>query len=384
MNKIISILTVAGCMGVLTPDAWCQAGKFATQLIKKTPYSALDILGSRFAAGEAAARTQASLARTAQMAAMRHSPNLLRSDLVRKQSAFNTVIAHEINPTPIPNLRPRLVVPSLEQTQEAVQEYMDFFTDFKAMRHEVDPVLGNALLERTNLLETMHPSQLGYYTGLVRSVDFRLKKLQKTVFSTDPALAEVETYLNFAESKFNKFYTPDITPNGSVVRPFVQEEFWMEYDWHKPPRDEALTALPENVHMAVLNDTEDILDMYKLWEQQGRFPKGWKVSTYDDTMNLLNAVKSGQKFDLIISDINVPGGGGRYFVHSLREMGIQTPVIGCSGYTRDKIDSEELFLIGFDGYMYSDDMFEESSGFYKWKSYISNYYYYQRVGGWPR
>lgn len=378
MNKIISILTVACCMGMLTPDAWCQAGKIATQFIKKTPSSALDILGSRFAAGEAAARTQAYLARTAQMATMRLSP------VARKPSEFNTFIARPINPTPISKLRVGLVGPSWEQTQESVQEYMAFFTDFRAMRQEVDPVVGNALLDGTNLLETMHPSQLGYYINLIQSVKSRLSRLQKTSFSSDPALAEARAYLEFVESKFNKFYTPDITPNGSVVRPFVQEEFWMEYDWHKGTRDEALTALPENVHMAVLNDTEDILDMYKLWEQQGRFPKGWKVSTYDDTMNLLNAVKSGQKFDLIISDINVPGGGGRYFVHSLREIGIQTPVIGCSGYTLDKINSEELFSIGFDGYMYSDDMFEESSGFYKWKSYISNYYYYQRVGGWPR
>lgn len=379
MNKIISILTVAGCMVVLTSNSWCQAGKIATQLIKKMPSSsALDILGNRFTAGAAVAKTQAYIERTARMATMQHSPVALN------RSEFNTFIAHRITPTPISSLRVRLVAPSLEQTQKSVQEYMNFFTDFRAMRQEVDPVLGNALLERTDLLETMHPSQLGYYTGLIHSINLRSKKLQKTLFSTDPALAEAETYLNFAESKFNKFYTPDITPKGSVVRPFVEEEFWMEYDWHKPVRDEALTALPENVHMAVLNDTEDILDMYKLWEKQGRFPEGWKVSTYHDTMNLLNAVKSGQKFDLIISDINVPGGGGRYFVHCLREMGIETPVIGCSGYTRDKIDSKELHDIGFDGYMYSDDMFEEDAGFSTWKSHVGNYYYYKRIGDWPR
>lgn len=384
MNKIISVLTAVSCMGVLAPSAWCQAGKIGTQLMKKAPSSALDVLGSRFSAGANIAKTQAALERAANFARLR-SPHLLRSDILQKQGEFNTFVAHRIDPTPAADLRLRLVSPSLEQSKNAVQEYMDCFADFRAMRKEVDPVLGNALLERINLLEALHPSQLGYYAGIVQSMEFRVKKLQRTLFPNDPALAQVKTYLEFAASKFNKFYSPEIsTPKGYVGRPFVQEEFWMEYDWRNGERDAALTALPENVRLAVLNDSEDILDMYKLWERQGRFPAGWKVSGYEDALHLLNAVEAGQKFDLIVSDINVPGGGGRYFVHRLREMGIQTPVIGCSGYTRDKIDSKELHDIGFDGYMYSDDMFEETSGFYKWKSYVSNYYYYQRVGGWPR
>lgn len=384
MNKIISVLTVVSCMGVLVPSAWCQAGKIGTQLIKRTPSSALDVLGSRFSAGAAIAKTQASLERAAKLATLR-SPHLLRSDILKKQGEFNTFVAHRIDPTPAADLRLRLVSPSLEQSQEAFQAYEACFADFRAMRKEVDPVLGNALLEKIDLFESLHPSQLGYYAGLVQLMEFRVKKLQRTLFPNDPALAQVKAYLEFAASKFNKFYSPDISnPRGYVGRPFVQEEFWMEYDWRKGPRDKSLTALPENVRLAVLNDNEDILDMYRLWERQGRFPAGWQVSTYEDTLHLLDAVKSGRKFDLIVSDINVPGGGGRYFVHQLREMGIQTPVIGCSGYTRDKIDSKELHDIGFDGYMYSGDMFEEAAGFSTWKSYVGNYYYYKRIGDWPR
>ena len=47
-------------------------------------------------------------------------------------------------------------------------------------------------------------------------------------------------------------------------------------------------------------------------------------------------------------------------------------------------NSKELHDIGFDGYMYSGDMFEEAAGFSTWKSYVGNYYYYKRIGDWPR
>ena len=213
-----------------------------------------------------------------------------------------------------------------------------------------------------------------------------LDGLRFRVDADDPLLSFAREYLTYVrwtvypQAKDIYFITPLPVRTD---RPYVQEEFWMEYDWRKFPRDESLTQLPEDVHMVVLNDTHDILDMYKPWEREGRFPKGWKVSVYDDTKELLDAVKVGSKFDLVISDIQVPG-GGRYFVGQLRDMGFDTPVIGCSMYTRDKIDSQELHQIGFDGYMYGDDMFEESAGFYKWAGYIKNYYYYKRIGNWQR
>lgn len=383
MKKRIFALTVVGCLGIGTSNAWCQVGKMGVQLVKKTPTSALDVLGSRFSAGANIAKTQAALERAAKLAALR-SWNVPNKNFIRTRQNFNTFILNPITPTSSSDLRLRLVSPSMKQGQEAVQKYEEFFADFKKVRTEINSVLGNSLLDGTDLQKTLHPSQRGYYAGKLQALEFRLNKLQNFLFPNDPALVQARKYIEFAASKFNEFYSPSVTVNKYVARPFVQDEFWMEYDWRQGPRDESLTLLPENVHMAVLNDSYDILNMYRQWERTGRFPKGWKVSVYDDARKLLDAISAGENFDLIISDINVPGGGGRYFVGQLREMGSNAPVIGCSMYRRDKIDSKELHKIGFDGYMYGDDMFEESAGFWKWAGYVKNYYYYKRIGNWPR
>lgn len=377
MNYTVKFLVSLICAGVLAPSVFAQG----RQVVKGV--SALGRIDARVASGVRAVEV-ARAARVANAAALRTPirPTVIPAAVDRQE--FEKHILRPFTPTPLSELRPRLVSPTAAQMQEATGAYETFFADCSAFRKELDPVLGNALLAGENVQKTLHPSDISYYITRLGDLRLRANSLQNVLFPSDAALKGVREYIDFAMPKFDKFYTPEVSVRARPDRPYVQEEFWMEYDWRKGPRDESLTQLPEDVHMVVLNDTHDILNMYKQWEREGRFPKGWKVSVYEDTKELLDAVKAGIKFDLVISDIQVPGGGGRYFVGQLRDMGFDTPVIGCSMYTRDKIDSRELHQIGFDGYMYGDDMFEESAGFYKWAGYIKNYYYYKRIGNWHR
>lgn len=377
MNYTSKVLLGVVCAGVLAPCGWAQVPQ-VLKAARGVTSSALGRMDAQVVAGQkavAAARAAANTVRT--------PVRMPSAPFSRGRLQFENIIT-PIVPTLSSDLRPRLVAPTVAQTQEVVSEYETFFADLDKLRKETDPLVGNALREHINLSETLHPTEVGYFAAKLHMLELRAVQMQKTLFPTDKALKEALEYIQTVSMHINKFYTPEVVEATRAVRPYVQEEFWMEYDWRKGARDESLTQLPENVHMVVLNDTQDILYMYKQWEREGRFPKGWKVSTYEDTKHLLEALESGSKFDLIISDINVPGGGGRYFVSRLREKGIETPVIGCSMYTRDKIDSQELHEIGFDGYMYGDDMFEESAGFWTWSGYIKNYYYYKRIGNWPR
>ncbi len=385
MNQSIKVLLGIVCAGVMVPCAWGQAAKAGRQALKglssaSKPVSALGRLDARVSAAQRAV----SHVRPVKVDLPSVPVKAGVTSAARARVQFDAYAAKVITPTPSVNLRPRLVSPTVSQTQEAVQQYEQFFADFSEFHKYINPMIGNALLENVKLAETLHPTQIGRLAGELRGLEMRASKLQRLLFPNDPALKDALEYISFASQEVNKFYTPEVAETSHAVRPYVQDEFWMEFDWHKGKQDETLKQLPENVHMVVLNDTKDILNMYKQWEREGRFPQGWKISVYEDTKELLEAVEAGTKFDLVISDINVPGGGGRYFVNRLREMGVNTPVIGCSMYTRDKIDSQELHQIGFDGYMYGDDMFEESAGFYKWNGYIKNYYYYKRIGNWPR
>lgn len=376
MNKWIKLLGSCFLVAATASQAWSQVGK----IVRSVRGAAAGVPSVARVVERQAIQARSAVPAFRASAALPVKPLRWRQN----REMLDKYVMHTIVPTQSTSLQPRLTSPTISQSQEAVHEYEKFFSDLADVRKEVDPKLGYALLDNVNLLETLVPMEVNYFAERLHGLEFRAKQLQNTLFPSDPALKEAKEYLMFASQRLNKFYAPEVTSAYRSDRPFVQEEFWMEYDWRQGPRDEALTQLPENIHMAVLNDTEDILYMYQRWLREGRFPAGWKVSVYEDTVKLLEDVEAGAKFDLIISDIHVPGGGGRYFVNRLRRNDAETAVIGCSMYTRDKIDSAELFSIGFDGYMYGDDMFEESSGFFKWVSYIKNYYYYKRLGGWKR
>ena len=136
--------------------------------------------------------------------------------------------------------------------------------------------------------------------------------------------------------------------------------------------------------MAVLNDDLDILAMYDTWIKQGRLGKNWTLETYHNTEDLVAAVKSGKNFDLIITDLTVPGGGGYFLTDQVRQLNKRTPIIGCSMYTIDAINAEKMFEQGFDGYIYGGGLFEEVSGSVTWMGYIKYYYSLGKFFNWRR
>lgn len=386
MNKGLSVLAGVCCACAFVPCAEAQVVKAARAVQR---ISALDVLGRRFSAGESVVRQVRSAEKAARLAARPHLPQAA-PHLSRKQSAFNIHIASPVLPTKsaelLPVLRRRLLEAPPAVLTEAVEQYEKFFADFVQMRQEVDPILGGSLLDKTNLQKELYPYQLGYYAQLVEGMDLRLRKLRLVLFPEDLALQKAQAYIEFAARKFNRFYVPELVPQAAAVRPYVEGEFRMEYDFQdESPLAAEWRTLPENVRLAVLNDNPEILNRYKQWERDGYFPQGWSVFTYDDVQNLLADINGGQKFELIISDINVPGGGGYYFVNRLRQLDAVTPVIGCSMYpSRNHIKTDNLHAIGFDGYMCGEDMFDTADGFSSWVYYVKNYYYYKNKGNWPR
>lgn len=381
MNKFVSVLASVCCAGAFAPCAWSQ------NILKAGIKSVRPAVQSSSILGRLDARVSSgieALNRSRRAAVVTGKVPLRRQAAVHH--GFESVILRPVVPSSPAELRFRLVAPAQELEVEAIQTYNQFFADFSSFRKEADAVVGNALLEGTSVQQVLAPAQINYFTEQLLALEFRLGKLQRVWFPTDPSLKMVREYIEFTSFQFNKFYTPEMPDVPSyAARPFSEEEFWMEYDWlHKPPQEEELRTLPENVRLAVLNDNPNILHMYKRWEKEGYFPKGWTVSAYQDARDLLKAVNSGEKFGLIISDMVVPGGGGRYFVSQLRQRDELTPVIGCSMYERSDLKPEELHQLGFDGYMCGDYMFDSPDGFYSWSLYIKNYYYHKRVGKYRR
>ncbi len=97
--------------------------------------------------------------------------------------------------------------------------------------------------------------------------------------------------------------------------------------------------------IVVVEDEEDLLELleYNLDKE------GFEVIGFLNTKTVTQILEE-EEIDLLIMDRNLPGVEGSEFVASLREEGVQTPVIYLSAKNRDS-DIEEGFLSGGDDYL---------------------------------
>lgn len=154
-----------------------------------------------------------------------------------------------------------------------------------------------------------------------------------------------------------------------------QKRLWLE---------SARASLPAKLRVAVLNDDPDILFLYKKWLDQGVLGKTGQWSFYKELDDFAEKLAAGEKFDLIITDLNLPGGSARYFVSHMRVNGdLQTPVIASSSFPPQAVDGAELLGAGFDGY-FPASYLRLPDGEVTLLRALNNYYKYQGRHGWIR
>ncbi|QSZ42722.1 response regulator [Sulfurimonas aquatica] len=97
--------------------------------------------------------------------------------------------------------------------------------------------------------------------------------------------------------------------------------------------------------IVIVEDEEDLLDLleYNLSKE------GFDVVGFLNTKTVETLLEE-EEIDLIIMDRNLPGVEGSEYIQSLRDNGIQTPVIYLSAKDSDS-EVEEGFLRGGDDYM---------------------------------
>jgi two-component system, OmpR family, alkaline phosphatase synthesis response regulator PhoP len=97
--------------------------------------------------------------------------------------------------------------------------------------------------------------------------------------------------------------------------------------------------------IVIVEDEEDLLELveYNLEKE------GFEAIGFLNTKHV-RRVLDEEKVDLIIMDRNLPGAEGSEFIASLRQEGVQTPVIYLSAKNKE-YEIEEGFLRGGDDYM---------------------------------
>ncbi len=142
--------------------------------------------------------------------------------------------------------------------------------------------------------------------------------------------------------------------------------------------------LPRGLRMAILNDNQSFLNQIPL-EQKKSFVPDWQIETYDNVQDLLSAVRTGKKFDIVLTDLVVPGGGGLDLTPSLREEGFKGVILALSAFKEDNRMGEIMFQMGFDGMLSLPIKFYKKS---TWPETVmqkmKNYFYYRNLHNWTR
>jgi len=81
-------------------------------------------------------------------------------------------------------------------------------------------------------------------------------------------------------------------------------------------------------HIAVIDDDEAVLDSLRLYFAR----QDVETSCFASAQDFLAAIRSGQRFDCIVSDVRMPGMSGLDLVQHLKAAGLAAPLILITGH----------------------------------------------------
>lgn len=322
------------------------------------------------------------------------SPGARRMHALRESAMFR-----KISPTPQEDLR--VFFPGLDAMQSKVllARYYQVMEEFSAFKKEMD----------VRLFYQFMPGESSPFLPLEKEEIFRkmgnfsirILSLKAGPFRKDQALIAALDYLNKAagmvDPTFQNIFGHQEWPRGNRV--FNEKEFYLA----DPSRfalfpqvragDGALFAFSRTKkimeslplkQVAVLSDDQTLLAVLERWYQDGGFGSHARWFFYSSAKNLQRDLKFGKTFDLILSDVLVPGGGGPMIAAELRQSGAKVPVIALTQYEEDIHTAQWLYSAGMDGMISANAYLGSRNGdmlFLAQK--IKNYFHYRDLHHWP-
>lgn len=305
---------------------------------------------------------------------------------------METWIVPQIQPTPFDDLETRILYePTLSQKLELAARYEQTLREFNRFKAEMDGFL--YYQSKPSERRTLHPQEVRKLLEEVEKIDFALARLGIFVQPMDPAFMRARSYVRRVQEEvapvMKGMQRMEPLPRRTD-RVFKAEEFFLDNPpgkffrtaWWPGSAQRERKRLPKSGKIAVLNDLESVLSGCRKKHEKGLFMPGWELYTYSNAEDLIRIAKE-KNFDVILSDILVPGGGGFFVGSQLRQNGFQGTLIALSGY-REEVDfAFSLFESGFDGMIYFPSGFEFSP---VWVGDVmqglNNHFEYQKMYGW--
>ena len=94
---------------------------------------------------------------------------------------------------------------------------------------------------------------------------------------------------------------------------------------------------PQSGRVLIVDDDAPLRQAYK----QTLVRRGWTVETASDGLDAKKHLKGGA-FDVIISDVEMPGGGGIQLLRDLRAQGVEVPVILVTARKEAELEDRAL------------------------------------------
>ncbi len=135
--------------------------------------------------------------------------------------------------------------------------------------------------------------------------------------------------------------------------------------------------LPKRLRVAVLQDDKRVIsDIEKMHKRENLTQ--WEIDYYKDPEYFLSQVPYGQ-YDLILTDVLMKNGGGRYLTRQLRARGYEGSIITISGFDAEQ-GGQAFFTDGVDGMI---DVYENRVSRPDWLwTRLNHYFWLKQKYGW--
>lgn len=294
----------------------------------------------------------------------------------------------------------RVFFPELEDLQKKTlaARYYKTMEDFTAFKRELDVRLFYQTLPGES--RPFAPQEKQEIFRQMGDLGSRLRALKVGAFRSDPALASALDYLNEAagrvEPMFRNMFGSKEWPRGKRVyklsefilaapkRSFFSSQVqegkgaWFAYSRCK----RIMENLPVK-KVAVVNDDLSVLAVLEHWYKRGGFGSSSQWFFYGNAQAMQRAIKLGERFDIILTDVLVPGGGGPLIAAELRQRNILTPIIALTQYQPNKNTAAWLYSAGFDGMISMSPYFGDCGGdMLLLAQKLQNYFFYRNLHQW--
>ena len=294
----------------------------------------------------------------------------------------------------------RVFFPELENLQKKalLARYYKTMEDFTAFKRELDVRLFYQTLPGEGRPFAQQEKQEIFKQ--MGDLSSRIRALKAGPFRADPALARALDYLNEAagrvEPMFQNMFGSKEWPRGKRV--YQISEFMLEAPkrsvfssqvkegrgaWFAYSRCRRIMESLPVKKVAVVNDDPSLLTILEHWYKRGGFGSKSQWVFYGSAQAAQRAIKLGEQFDLILTDVLVPGGGGPLLAAELRQRNIPTPLIALTQYQPNKHTAAWLYSAGFDGMISISPYFGDCGGdMLLLAQKIQNYFFYRNLHQW--